>query len=65
MFICFEGIAGAGKTTQVNILGDYLCSKNIKVFKSAIYEDDRRKIISKFVNDIGITNNKNAVTFLF
>lgn len=27
MFICFEGIAGSGKTTQVNNLSDYLSSK--------------------------------------
>lgn len=65
MFICLEGMAGAGKTTQTDILSKYLASKNIKVFKSAIYEKERRMIISKFIKDIGILNNKNAVMFLF
>ncbi|MEM3201536.1 MAG: dTMP kinase [Candidatus Micrarchaeaceae archaeon] len=32
MFIVFEGIDGAGKTTQAKILSDYLASKGIKCF---------------------------------
>lgn len=66
MFICLEGIAGAGKTTQTRLLADYLESaKKKEVLISAAYEGDRRKVVSDFMNVSGIKPDQNAVMFLF
>lgn len=66
MFICFEGIAGSGKTTQTKLLSDYLRNiKNIKVFESAAFEGVRRNTVSAFMNQTGIKSDANAIMFLF
>lgn len=66
MFICYEGIAGGGKTTQANILADYLSKvKKREVFVNAAYEGARRKLVSNFMNESGIKSDRNAVMFLF
>ena len=66
MFICFEGIAGAGKTTQVLMLDEYLRkTATEEVFVSAVYEGDRRKLVSDFMNKIDLKSNQNAIMFLF
>lgn len=66
MFICFEGIAGAGKTTQANLLKDYLQeAKGVEVFLSSVYEGGFRKIISDFMKTSLIGSDENATMFLF
>jgi len=66
MFICFEGIAGSGKTTQARLLATYLRNNKKKtVFVGAAYEGSRRKAVSTFINSTGITADQNAVMFLF
>lgn len=65
MFICFEGIAGSGKTTQTKNLFEYLKTKNKDVFVSSAYEGNRRLAVSSFMNETGIKSDQNAVMFLF
>lgn len=66
MLICFEGVAGGGKTTQTKLLANYLRNAIKKeVFISSVYEGDRRKAVSNFMNVSGIKPDQNAVMFLF
>lgn len=66
MFICFEGMAGVGKTTQSLMLEEYIIKhKKRSVLNSAVYEGDRRKLVSDFMNKTNIKLNQNAIMFLF
>ena len=55
-FITFEGSEGAGKTTQINLLKDYLTSKNIEVVTTrepggTPLAEELRAIIKHFQGD--------------
>ena len=55
-FITFEGSEGAGKTTQINLLKDYLTSKNIEVITTrepggTPLAEELRAIIKHFQGD--------------
>lgn len=65
MFIAIEGVAGAGKTTQVDLLSKRLQKNNKSVFISTIYERERKQILEDFIKKIDIKNNDLAITYLF
>lgn len=66
MFICFEGIAGSGKTSQSRLLKGYLEKLLGKdVFLSAVYEGSKKEEISSFINKLEIKGNSIAEMFLF
>lgn len=65
MFIAIEGVAGAGKTTQVDLLSKKLKQNNKSVFISTIYERERKQILEDFIKKIDIENNDMAITYLF
>jgi dTMP kinase len=65
MFICFEGLAGTGKTTQVNLLIDFLKNHNKSVFLSSSLEADRKKAFENFIKGMDINADENALMFLF
>ena len=55
-FITFEGSEGAGKTTQINLLKEYLSSKNIEVVSTrepggTPLAEKLREIIKHFQGD--------------
>ena len=64
--ITFEGIDGCGKTTQINLLSDYL-NKNNK--KNIIVREPGGTIISEKIRQVLLDNNNlisaNTETLLF
>ena len=66
MFICFEGVAGSGKTTQTQLLSDFLQKqKKRTVFTSSAYEAERRDQAARFMREQGINDDQNAIMFFF
>jgi dTMP kinase len=66
MFICLEGVAGAGKSTQAKILAKYLgATLSKKVFISAAFEGNRRLLVNRFMKSSGVANDQRAIMFLF
>ncbi|WP_215238577.1 dTMP kinase [Dyadobacter helix] len=63
-FIAFEGVAGAGKSTQIENVRNYLDSRGKSCFVTKAFEDDRRRNTEAFFNTLQYTND-NAKTFIF
>ena len=61
MLICFTGIDGCGKSTQVSLLRDYLRKQGKKVYVSKAYGDVEKKIFSTYIEGI----KQEALLFLF
>ena len=66
IFICFEGIAGAGKTTQSLILHDNIqkvYNRNSLISKA--FERERKELTEQFIKDLKLKNNDMAIMFIF
>lgn len=65
-FICFEGIAGAGKSSQSEMLKKIIEDKHgKKCFISAAFEGDRKRLVEEFVVNLSTHNNPTMIMFLF
>ena len=56
--ISFEGIDGCGKTTQINLVSDFLNSKNIK---TKILREPGGTLLSEKIRDV-LLDNKNKIS---
>lgn len=64
-FIAFEGAAGTGKTTQVQLLRDYIGRHGHDVVITKAYEDDRKNAAYAFMESLSIPTDSIAMMFLF
>ncbi len=63
MFVAIDGVAGAGKTTQADLILKKCNSSGISCLVSSAYEKDKKSIFDKFVRDYTLTDNDTAITF--
>ena len=65
MFVAIDGVAGAGKTTQADLILKKCNASGISCLVSSAYEKDKKSIFDKFIRDYTLTDNDTAITFLF
>lgn len=64
-FISFEGVAGAGKSTQIHILFNQLEKMGRSCFITKAFEGNRRKATEDYFSGLAPYTNDNAITFIF
>lgn len=65
MFVAIDGVAGAGKTTQADLILKRCTNAGISCLVSSAYEKDKKAVFDKFVRDYALADNDTAITFLF
>lgn len=66
LFICFEGIAGSGKTTQSILLKQRLEKENLgEVIISKAYEEEKKRSADFLINALKISPDSVSMMFLF